>query len=74
MEKIIERCQECGNYTEGVPAYSTERKKGEKDLYSLLLLLLMISLLPQTHGTNKTGLDYLPHVPLCSHLGLGLLH
>lgn len=26
MEKIIERCPECGNYTEGVPTYSTERK------------------------------------------------
>lgn len=30
MEKIIERCLECGNYTEGVPAYSTERKIVQK--------------------------------------------
>lgn len=30
MEKIIERCPECGNYTEGVPAYSTERKIVQK--------------------------------------------
>lgn len=30
MEKIIERCPECGNYTDGVPAYSTERKKRRK--------------------------------------------
>ena len=30
MEKIIERCPECGNYTEGVPTYSTERKIVQK--------------------------------------------
>lgn len=40
MEKIIERCPKCGNYTEGVPTYSTERVVVQKATSTIMTKII----------------------------------